>query len=299
MGLEVSPPTNLSTALATYAIDDQDAIDFLVPLSNVSLSRNQILFETTQLYPGQHTLVVTYLGDNTTEPLALNYFVQEDATSSTKSSNSTPTSSTSTSVPSGSSSNSSPSSSTSIHTTDAIIGGVIGGLVLISLLLGLFFFNRRRNNRRLQALTVPSPNVVNPFTVPSSNPTSTFLPQNYTSNGQSLPSQSIMISSKFTQRGQPSDPSSSSGGIPPLTPLRFSSSAFISSSSSPLPLTRAQTNLDGTRTRVPQAATEPSMQRSPSPQGANVRFLQLEDSSIRIPPAEDVVVELPPFYTPG
>ena len=39
-------------------------------------------------------------------------------------------------------------------------------------------------------------------------PTSTFLPQNYTLNGQSLPSPSI--SSKFTQRGQPSDPAGTS-----------------------------------------------------------------------------------------
>ena len=296
MGLETTPPTNLSTALATYTIDDQDTINFVVPRSNVSLSRNQILFETTQLYPGQHELVVTYLGNNTTEPLALNYFVQQDAPSST-SSNDTPTSiSTSTSVPSGtSSSNSSPSSSTNIHgkPTDAIIGGVIGGVVLISLLLAPFFFKRTRcNNRRLQSLTVPSPDVVNRFTVPSSNPTPTFLPQSYTSNGQSLPSQS-----KFTQG------SSTGAIIPPLTPLRrqSSSSAFIASSSSPLPLTTtAQIYPDSTRTRVPQVAMamELSMQRSSSSQGANVRFLRHDDSGVRIPPAEEVV-ELPPFYTPG
>ena len=250
--------------------------------------------------------MVTYYGNSTAQNLVLNYFIQRDAppgrAGPSMSSKNTPTS---TSVQSGSSSNSSPSPST-IHkkpSTEATTGGVIGGLVFISLLLALFFFNRRRNNRRSQALSanVPSPDVVVPFSAPSSNPNPTLLPQTYTFNGQSLPSQ--YISSKFAQRGQPADLTSisSSGGISPLTPLRpqFSSTAFISPLSSPLPLSGSQTNFDGTRTRVPQAATEPLIQQSPSSGGANARFLRYEDSGIRIPSAEDEVVELPPFYTPG
>ena len=283
------------SASANYIVDEQDPINFPVPLPRNGIFTNQKLFETGQLPLGQHQLTVTYLGNFTTVPLIFDHFVQHIELSSTSSN--TPTS---TSVP--------------------IIGGVIGGLVLISLLLALFFFNRRRNNRRPQAMsdmssTVPSPEVVNPFTgtFPHLNPNSTmtFLPQNNTSNGQSLLSQSIP--SKFSnQRDQPSDPAastSSGGGIPPssLTPLRpqFSSPAFTPSGSSPLqalPLTVSefQTNHDdSTRTRVPQAATEPSMQRSPSPQGANVRFLRHDDSGVRIPAElEDDVVELPPFYTP-
>jgi hypothetical protein len=350
-----------------YTVDDQGPYDFVV--SSISPgtvgSFNQMLFETGQLSPGQHDLVVTYLGSSSSVPMGFNYFIQRDGTSSTSSS--TPTS-TFTSVFS--------STPTGIH-TDAIIGGVIGGLVLISLLLALFFFNRRRNNRRSQALSAmsypPSPDVVNPFTSPSSNSNSTmtFLPQNYTLNGQSLSSQSISskfshrrgqpsdpaimsslsppdvvnpstfpssnpnstmtflpqsyssngqsllsqsIPSKFShQRGQPPDPAStgtsSGGGIPPSTPLRpqFSSPAFTPSVSSPLrtlPLTgsESQTNPDdGTRTRVPPDATVPSVQRSPSPQGANVtvRFLQHDDSGVRIPAEDEVqVVELPPVYSP-
>ena len=256
--------------------------------------------------------------------IPFSYFIQQNGLGTSSTSSNTPTTITSTftSIPSGSLSNFSPTGSSSTPTgnhrtsTDAIIGGVIGGLVFISLLLALFFFNRKRNNRRSQTLsemssTVPSTDVVNPFISPSSiptwNSTTTFLPQNYTSNGQSLSSQ--FISSKFThQRGQPSDPastgSSSGGGIPLLTPLQlepqFSSPSFTPSGSSPLPLTGSQTtNLDNTRTRVqvPQAETEPSMQRSPSPQRANVRILRHDDSGVRIP-AEDDVLELPPFYTP-
>ena len=299
-----------STASATYTIDDQDPINFLVPVSSNSLSYfNQIFFDTGQLSFGQHKLVVTYFGNTTSAPLALNYFVQEDSDAPTSTtSNSSPTS-TSTSVPSGSSSNSSAaSSSTTIKPTAAIIGGVIGGIVLISLLLALFFFNRRRNSRKLQALeeeSYISPGVLNPFTVSSPNPTSDFLPENYTSNGhigQSLPSQPI--SGKFTQMSQqPSDPASmsSSGGNTPLPPLRPQFSLPASPSSSSLPLTGRQTNFDGTKTtEVSQDETEPLMHhQSLAPGGANARILLHEDSGVRIPPAEDNVEELPPNYTPG
>ena len=69
-----------------------------------------------------------------------------------------------------------------------------------------------------------------------------------------------------------------------------------------LPLTKSepQINLDdSTRTRVPQDAMEPSMQRSPSPPGANDRFLRHDDSGVRIPDEDEVqVVELPPVYSP-
>ena len=296
---------------STYSIDGQTPISFPVPASPDSNTYfNQILFKSGQLSSGQHKLVVTYTGNSTTAPLVLNYFVQEGTASST-SSNSSSNAPTSTSVPSSSSSSSTPNvgtsgSSTTIDRkpTGAIIGGVIGGLVLISLLLGLFFI-RRRNNRSVQALSEKSHiEVVDPFiALPSTHPTSTSLRQNHASNGQSLPSQSI--SSKFTQRGQTSDlaSTSSSGGISPLTPLRpqLSSPTFISPSSR-LHLVGSQTNIiDGTMTKARESATEPLMQRSPSPRlaGGNARFLRHEDSGVRMPPPEEDLIELPPFYTPG
>ena len=297
--LSVGTPTS-----STYSIDGQTPISFPVPASPDSNTYfNQILFQAGQLSSGQHKLVVTYTGNSTTAPLVLNYFVQEGAASSTSSSNAP----TSTSSSSSTSNVGSSSSSTTIDRkpTGAIIGGVIGGLVLISLLLGLFFI-RRRNNRRVQTLSeksyIDTPlEVVDPFiALPSTHPTSTFLPKNHASNGQSLPSQSI--SSKFTQRGQPSDlaSTSSGGGISPLTPLRpqLSSPMLISPPSSRLHLAGSQTNvIDGTMTKAREAAT----QRSPSPRlgGGNARFLRHEDSGVRMPLSEEGVVELPPFYTPG
>ena len=177
---------------------------------------------------GQHKLVIVYLGNFTTVPLFFNYFIQQVGPSSTSSNIHSSTSSntpTSTSVPSGtSSSDSSPSSSNTnqMEPTEAAIGGAIGGIALISLLLALFFFNLKRNNRRSKApseisFTLPSSDELSPFTVFSLNQSSTL-------NDLSFPSQSratqAVLSSKSSQRG----------GITPLTPLRpqFQSPAFIS-----------------------------------------------------------------------
>ena len=277
---------------------------------------------------GQHKIVITYLGNVTigTVPLIFQYFIQQVGSSSTSSSipSSTSSNTPTSNVPSGTTTTSSScnssstgSSSTTNHRkpTEAIIGGVIGGLVLISLLLALFFFKRILNNRRPRALSemssiVPSPDVVNPFTSPPSNPNSStaFLPQNFTSNCQSLRPRSIL--NKFShQRGQLSDPANGASSGVPLTPSRpqFSSPAFTPSVSSPLralPLTLSESQTshdDSTRTRFPQAATESSMRRSPSrsPQGVNVRLLQHDDSGVRIPAEDEVqVVELPPVYSP-
>ena len=249
-------------------------------------------FESGQLSPEQHKLVVTNSGGNT---LNINYFVQQDAPSAT-------------SIIDGATSGSSPGK----PSTYAIIGGVIGGIVLITLLrlIGIMFFLHRRNNGRSKALSDmpyndPSPDVVNPFPHPPLNPTFTFLPVNYNSNGQSLLSQ--LISTKFSNTNQPSDPASTSnsGGIPPLPSLlpQFSSPAFIPPSyeSNHLPLTGSQTNLDGASPRVPETTTDPSIQLERSPT-ASARYVWHEDSGIRIPPAEDdrdIIIEIPPVYTPA
>ena len=154
-----------------------------------------MIFETGQLSPGQHKLIVGYNGNGSTVPLFFNYFVQQDGLG--------PSSTSSGPLASGTSMSSSSSVSSSSTTIvrqpiEAIIGGVIGRLVLIFLLIALLFFNRRSKNWKLRALsemsyTAPFPYVAlaNSFNVPSSNPASLFLPEDYTSNGQSLPSQFV------------------------------------------------------------------------------------------------------------
>ena len=306
-GENASEPDSIINA--TYTIDDQEPIVFNIVGESTDLL-NQMFFESGQLSPGQHKLVVTYLGtgslnndtaDTPESLLSFSYFVQQNLNAPSSSSSNTSSPSTS-SVPSSSSSNPPGSSSSSDSSpgkpTEAIIGGVIGGLILVSLLISLFFFLRRHNNRRSNTHAV---NVVNPSDVP--NPTSTFLPQSYTSNRQSLPTQSM--SNRFSHLNQPSDfaNTSNSGGIPPSTPLQrqFSSPKVVrlSPSSPHLPLIGSQTNHDAATIRVPVATTEPSIQRSTSPQGATGRFIRHEDSGVRIPSDEEDVVELPPLYTPG
>jgi hypothetical protein len=312
------PLSDGTSTSSTYSIDDQTPISFPIPASPDNNTHfNQILFNTEQLSPGEHTLVVTYSGNSTSAPLSLNYFVQEGANST--SSNSSSIAPTSTSVLS-SISLSSPSSTSNVASSSTIdskpiIGGVIGGVALISIFLALFFFIRRRNNRR-KALNEklyidPSLEVVDPFLpLPSTHTTSTFpSSQNLASNGQSLPSQS----NRFAEGGQPFDtdmisqsdtPSSLSAGLPPLTPLRrqFSPPALITPSTSRLHLVGSQTNLlDG---KAREAATEPLMQQSSPRLGgtnhdvASSRVLRHEDSGVRMPPPGGDV-ELPPFYTPG
>ena len=89
-----------------------------------------------------------------------------------------------------------------------------------------------------------------------------------------------------------------------MVPLRrqISSSALIPPSSSRLHLVGSQTNLiDGTMTKAREAATEPLTQQSTFSRqgGGNTRVLRHEDSGVRMPPPEEDVIELPPFYTPG
>ena len=281
---------------ATYIIDDQNLIHFGNESGGFNSSNsNVMLFESGPLTPEQHKIVVTNVDKDF---FGFQYFVQVQLDAPSSTSSITP-SFTSTDISSGTSISSSNSSS-----TDAIIGGVIGGLIVISLLIIGMIFLLRRNNSRSNALSqmsyaVPqaTPDVVNPFTLPPLNPTPTSLPHNYTSNGQSLPSQ--LISSKFSHRNQPA-------ASTPLTPLRqqlqVASPGFINpSSESPrLPLTAGvwQTNIDRARPRVPEATTEPSL-----PQRDNARLLRLEDtrSGVRMPPAEDDRgvddSELPPLYT--
>lgn len=111
---ECGPPKN---AQATYAIDGQPAVPFSVAdpdNPDLSFAIGESLFQVGQLAPGPHTLEVVYLGNNSnnTAPLAITSLFQ----------NALPPV---------------PSSSTTIH-RKPILRGVIGMLVLFSLLLNIW-----------------------------------------------------------------------------------------------------------------------------------------------------------------
>jgi len=304
-------PSNFSliSSSATYSIDDQTPINFLVPAVSSSGPRefsNQIFFRTGQLSAGQHKLVVTYQGNSGTAPLSLDYFVLQNAPSSSTYSSNAPTH-TGDNISSGVPSHSSTSSSTTTRPTGAIVGGVIGGLVLILLLLTLFLFIRRRNSRRAQAFGDKSYSdtpydTADPFTALPTHPALiSILPsQNHTSNGHSLTSQSI--GNKFAHRNQPSDaPSTSSNTTPPFISTHTSSSvsgggipALVALQNHPTPAAGSQINGSTTPARVTE--TVDLARRSVSPRGGDARLLRHEDSGVRLPPVEDDIVELPPFY---
>ncbi|KAF8808392.1 hypothetical protein BYT27DRAFT_7337774 [Phlegmacium glaucopus] len=79
------PNFPLTTSSATYSIDGSSPSNFLVPNGSPELY-NQVLFQTGQLSAGQHKVVVTYQGNSGTAPLALDYFVVQNAPSSSGSS---------------------------------------------------------------------------------------------------------------------------------------------------------------------------------------------------------------------
>ena len=116
---------------ANYSVDGQSPISFIVP-ALVALDAlplyNQIFFKTETMSPGQHELIVTYLGTAGLAPLALNAFVVQNASAAFSSVPSTK------SPPAG------------------IIAGVVVGVTVLVLLLLLYIVRRRSNNRRAQNL---------------------------------------------------------------------------------------------------------------------------------------------------
>ena len=140
-------------------------------------------------------------------------------------------------------------------------------VVLILLLLALFFIRKRNNWSTItEKLYIDRPLEVS--CPPSTHPTSTFSSQNLTSNGQSLLSLSSRKGSTLLPRARLATwDLSVSPGIPYLTALRsqFSSPTLISPVSSRLHLVGSRIIRIGAMTKAREAASEPLMQRSPSP----------------------------------
>ncbi|KIJ53464.1 hypothetical protein M422DRAFT_25340 [Sphaerobolus stellatus SS14] len=168
---------------ATYIIDDGTPFNFNLlglPDPDGQYKYNQIFFAADDLVQGPHTLRVTHNGNNQQTPLTIENLVIQNGTipgQNPSTTNETSTASGSVPIPSTRSSATAASQTTSrssssagvfpSHTSSssigAIIGGIVGGLVIIGVLSLSLFWRRKRRlaNRQLEvdaeaeAFTVP------------------------------------------------------------------------------------------------------------------------------------------------
>ena len=269
-------PRNNSSA--TYIIDDQLPITFVVPAftsTTADAVYNQILFQIRNLSTGNHKLVVAYQGNSETAPLAIEYFVVQDApspsTSSTGGGTTTGTATGPSSVPTGTSSYNSKKSSIA-----AIVGGASGGLILLLLFMFLILRRKHRKAQRLSDADA-SHEIVQPFTLLPSHSTSLHSHQT--------------INNNVSQSRQLTDA--------PLTTSQValtSSQMAGSKSVSVLPPTPLRNRLPASPATIPEAEAA-RLQSGPPESRGDARFLRYEDSGVRIAPAEEDIVSLPPLYT--
>ena len=72
MLMGVSPSElNGNQSLGTYSMDGLTPVPFVIPGHGSSTEYNQILFQTSDVSPGPHTLTVTYKGNSNQAPLVL------------------------------------------------------------------------------------------------------------------------------------------------------------------------------------------------------------------------------------
>ena len=255
---------------------------------------NKIFFQTPQLSPGAHQLEVIHDGNSGVTPLTIDYFVVQNATIPTPSSSSSASQS-STSDPSNASKSAFPAGSTTSNSKKipigAIVGGVIGGIVLIIVIILLFLIYRHRERKRKEKQMYGQVDLnmapIEPFTDPpsmaASSRTQPHHPR-FTPMAASPVTSSQTPSSSHNPSSEPSlsyVPSTASGGVSTSTPTNSSSNLLMSSKE------RSAQGSISTRDEIPSSA-------GPS------RVLRHEDSGLRLPPQEEEpLVELPPLYTPG
>ncbi|KAG6818542.1 hypothetical protein H0H93_004165 [Arthromyces matolae] len=132
----------------SYTIDDQAPISINLqgfpPTNNDSFS-NQMLFTTTPLSAGIHTVNVTYNHEPTTDarqsPLSITYVTVSKAVVGSPNS---PSSSGAVSSPRPTTDSSNPSTSAHNRHIGVIVGGVVGGLLSLLALLILILYGRRQ-----------------------------------------------------------------------------------------------------------------------------------------------------------
>ncbi|KAH9476061.1 hypothetical protein JR316_0011631 [Psilocybe cubensis] len=140
-----------SPTLGTYSVDDQNPVVFslnsLAANSNTTLY-NQEFFQTARYALGPHEITVTFLGNESTAPLSLNYLIIQNGTSALDNPSTVLTIPGPTLLPS--SAKGKGDSTTDKSHTQGVIGGVVGAatVVIILSIAFYFIFNRRRRHKR-------------------------------------------------------------------------------------------------------------------------------------------------------
>ncbi|KAJ7439766.1 hypothetical protein FB451DRAFT_145463 [Mycena latifolia] len=139
------PPNATS---ASYTIDGGAPVTF--PLKGLASAQsstqyNSLLFTTPTLSNGPHNLTVTHSGDVDHTPLVVKWFYVTNTTSDPLVSQQPVSSGT---MPSPTSSSSPSITPISRSKTGAIVGEVVGSLILLALLAGLFVWRHRKRRRR-------------------------------------------------------------------------------------------------------------------------------------------------------
>ncbi|KAF9563376.1 hypothetical protein CPC08DRAFT_330600 [Agrocybe pediades] len=150
----VFPKLPNSPARGSYVVNGESPHAFqLEGLSPGEVTQyNQIFFQTPPYNQGQHTMVVTYLGNTNTTPLTLDYLIIQNGTQ-LRNATASPTSST--------------------HTLGPVVGGVLGGIALVILTAVGFILYRRRKKKNGKT-TQPasgSESIVQPFQYVAPNAT--------------------------------------------------------------------------------------------------------------------------------
>ena len=137
-----------SPATANYSVDNQDFFTFPLTTSTTNDLSNQKFFETEQLSPGLHTLVITYIGNDTdgnAVPINFNYLMLQVGPSNiTFNQSSICLINGSLSTGNSSSNSTSTANKSSTDLSAGVIGGIVGAVCgLVLLLLVIAFWKKK------------------------------------------------------------------------------------------------------------------------------------------------------------
>ncbi|KAI0334332.1 hypothetical protein GY45DRAFT_28953 [Cubamyces sp. BRFM 1775] len=320
----------------SYTIDGKLAETYNLATSGHSLSPtdfdyNVTFFSSSELDPGEHTLVITNLNGTWPNTYWFDYIQYLPPGSTTTTTSSMPTSSpTSSGAPpkssgtSGSASSAntgSPEASSSRHSTNvgAIIGGAIGGAVLVAVIgiIAVYLYLKRRARAEqggdaFGKMHYDAP--VNPYFSPP-NQSIPFLPGSPSlppSDWSDPPRSGTTGSTPF----QGAAASTSSRAVSPVVrhPTMRKDRSYLmhsqsqSSGESPMgvgdtagfPRAESIAEFSAAGSSSGYGGAHPERAATPvlSPSGARSPTMQEVDSGYRVPVAASVVTSLPPPYTP-